>query len=341
MIVLFLWVNILKDHHSTESSWDIASSGNGINQYKKYPTYLVKEIALYALWDHQFNNLFSSSIGLRYDYNSEYGSILNPRFAIDYNKTEAFGAKFIYGRAFRQPSIFEMHSEFRGNSNLEPQNINTYETELTSLLFNERLSTKLNIYYSVIQNLIGKVSDNSMPSGERFENIGKKEIGGLSYNLLYQFKKNIRIFCNYNFLTGYNSNNFYDIDRTAKHKINGGVNISFINEKLISDFRFNYVGKRKAPITNTWLQNYQDGYAPSYFKANWVVSYKLNENLMAKIIINNVFDNDYYGVGRESGSGNIEDYDYMDNVNPTGLIPAYHPQPGRTFFFNLIFKIHQ
>ncbi len=332
-----------ENHHSTESSWDIASSGNGINQYKKYPTYLVKEIALYSLWDHQFNNLFSSSIGLRYDYNSEYGSILNPRIAIDYNKTEAFGAKFIYGRAFRQPSIFEMHSEFRGNSNLEPQNINTYETELSSLLFNEKLSTKLNIYYSVIQNLIGRVSDRAMPSGERFENVGEKHIGGFSYNLLYQFNKGIRFFCNYNFITGYytDSNQFYDIDRTAKHKINGGINISFINNKITSDLRFNYVGKRKAPETNNWIQTHHQGYAPSYFKANWVISYKLNENLMTKMIINNVFDKAYYGVGRESGSGNIEDYHYINNVNPAGLIPAYHPQPGRTFFINLIYKLHQ
>ncbi len=329
--------------HSTQSSWDIASSGGGINQYKKYTTYLVKEFALFSLWDHQINDIFSSSIGIRYDYNSEYGSIFNPRIAIDYNKSQKFGAKLIYGRAFRQPSIFELYSEFRGNSNLEPQNINTYEAELSSLLFTEKLSTKLNIYYSVIHNLIGKVSDISMPSGERFENVGTKKIGGFSYNLLYQIKKNVRIYCNYNYLTGYNSNGnkFYDIDRTAKHKINVGVNATFLQEKLTSDIRFNYVGKRKAALTNTWLQTYHNGYAPSYFKANWVVSYKLNSNLMAKIVIDNILDTSYYGVGRESGSGLIDDYDYMSNVNPDGLIPAYHPQPGRTFFINLIYKLHQ
>ncbi len=327
--------------HSTNSSWDIASDGEGINQYKKYETYLVKEVALYALWDHQLNNFISSSLGLRYDYNSEYGSIFNPRLAIDFSKNQEFNAKLIYGRAFRQPSIFELYSEFRGNPNLSPQNINTYETEISSLLFNEKFSAKVNLYYSIIHNLIGKVSDSSMPSGERFENIGIKKIGGFSYNILYQFNTNTRLYLNYNYLTGIQSEKFYDIDRTAKHKINGGINISLLNQKLTTDLRFNYVGKRKAPLTNTWLQTYKNGYAPSYFKSNLVISGKVSTHIMAKLIVNNLFDTQFYGVGRESGSGFIDDYDYDNNVNPDGLIPSYHPQPGRTIFINLTYKLHQ
>ncbi len=330
-----------ENRHSTNSSWDIASEGEGINQYKKYPTYFVKEFALYALWDHQLNDFLSSSFGLRYDYSSEYGSILNPRFAVDFCRSQAFNAKIIYGRAFRQPSIFELHSEFRGNTNLIPQNINTYETELSSLLFNEKFSTKINLYYSIIHNLIGKVSDETMPSGERFENIGTKKIGGISYNILYQFNSITRVYLNYNYLTGIQSNKIYDIDRTAKHKINGGINISLLKQKLTTDLRFNYVGKRKAPLTNKWLQTYKKGYAPSYLKTNWVLSYKLSSHLMAKLVIENLFNTQYYGVGRESGSGFIDDYDYINNVNPDGLIPSYHPQPGRTFFINLKYKLNQ
>ncbi|MCW3808011.1 TonB-dependent receptor plug domain-containing protein [Plebeiibacterium marinum] len=332
-----------ENKQSTPGSWDIAVAGDGINQFKKYPTYNVKEFALYTLWDHQLDDNFSSSFGIRYDYNSEYGSVINPRFAIDFNRTPAFGAKFIYGRAFRQPSIFELYSEFRGNPNLTPQNINTYETEFSSLLFNEQLSTKLNIYYSVVQNLIGKVDDTNMPSGERFENIGTKKIGGLSYSLLYQLNKTVRLSCNYNFITGYNNSNkdFYKIDRTARHKINAGISAKFLDGKLSSDFRVNYVGKRKAPITNKWLQTYKDGYAPSYFKANWVTSYRFNQNLMAQLIVNNVFNTQFYGIGRENGSGFINDYDYINNVNPDGYIPPYHPQPGRNLYVNLIYKLHQ
>lgn len=236
-----------------------------------------------------------------------------------------------------------MHSEFRGNPNLVPQNIHTSEIELSSLLLNNQISLKFNAYYSVINNLIGKVEDFAMPAGERFENIGKKKIGGFSFNANYQLNNKTRIYSNYNFLTGlsFNNDNFYDIDRTAKHKINAGINVILFNNKLVTDFRLNYVGVRKAPITNTWLQTYKNGYAPSYTKANMVISYKFASRFMAQLIVNNIFNTKYYGVGRESGSGFINDYDYIKNVNPDGIIPPYHPQPMRTAFIQLTYKLNQ
>ena len=42
----------------------------------------------------------------------------------------------MYGTAFRQPSIFELTSEFRGNPNLRPQQIQTYEIEYGNYLPN-------------------------------------------------------------------------------------------------------------------------------------------------------------------------------------------------------------
>nr|WP_321451273.1 TonB-dependent receptor [uncultured Carboxylicivirga sp.] len=328
--------------YSTDWSWDIAYDGGGLNRTKDYPNYWVKEIAVYALWDYQLNEHLSSSAGIRYDYNSDYGSILNPRFALDFNPSPIWGAKFMYGRAFRQPSIFELFSEFRGNPNLGPQNINTAELELTSLLLNDQLSIKFNFYYSIINNLIGKVDDNTMPAGERYENIGKKEIGGFSAFAYYQLSKAIRLYSNYNFITGINNTNktYYDIDRTAKHKINAGCNIKLFNTKLTSDFRINYVSKRKAPETNMWIQLYEDGYAPSYTKANWVISYQIVPELMGQLSFNNLFNTQYYGVGHESGSGFIDEYNYQNNVNPDGIIPAYHPQPGRTISLGIVYKLN-
>jgi outer membrane receptor for ferrienterochelin and colicins len=329
-------------HFSTRSSWDIAVAGNGIEQPKEYPDYLASEIALFALWDRQWLNNVSSSAGLRYDYSSEYGSILNPRFAIDYNPKPVFGAKFMFGTAFRQPSIFELTSEYRGNPNLKPQSIKTTELELNSILNKKRISLKFNIYYSLINQPIGKVADSSMPSGERYENVDEVQISGFTLYFSGQPQKNIRFYSNYNFLTGIRDGDFefYEIEHVGRHKINAGVNIKALEDKFIADLRMNFVGKRKAHKANTWLQAYEHGYAPGYTKFNLSVSYSLAKKLMAQILINNLFNAQYYGHGRETGSGFIDDYDYLDNVNPAGHIPAYHPQPGRTFLINLAFKFN-
>jgi outer membrane receptor protein involved in Fe transport len=107
---------------------------------------------------------------------------------------------------------------------------------------------------------------------------------------------------------------------------------------LIVDWRFNIVGKRKAPQTNIWLQKYENGYAPAYWKANLAVDYKISHTIKLQFLVYNVFNEQYYGVGRETGRGFVDDYNYQTNINPAGFSPAYHPQPGRTIYFNLTFS---
>ena len=332
----------LTSHNVTTSSWDIASEAGGINQYKSYPVYYTKEIALFALWDKQWQKSTSSSAGIRYDYSTEYGNILNPRLAIDFNPKPQIGFKLMYGTAFRQPSIFELTSEFRGNANLLPEKIKTSEFEAHSKLLNEALFMKFNIYFSKTENFIGKVNDSLKPAGERYENIEGKYFSGISVNLNVHLLKYLDIYSNYNFLTGLQTDTFRltEIERTARHKVNAGINLKFFKTKLITDIRMNYVGKRKAHTDNTWLQTYENGYAPSYTKFNLSVIYNITSNLRTQLVCNNLFNVGYYGHGRETGSGFIDDYDYLNNVNPPGHIPAYHPQPGRTFLIYIIFNIN-
>ncbi len=333
--------NYSGSHSVSVSSWDIAEKGNGLNQKREYPIFYQKELAFYALYDKEWFAKLSSSFGLRYDYSTEFGNVLNPRFAIDFKPKSSWGVKFMNGSAFRQPGIFELTSEFRGNPNLKPERIRTSEFEFNSLLFNDRVSVKANVFYSKVKQFIGKVPDANKPSGERYENLGEFRVSGLSVYFKSQLKENILFYSNYGCLVGIDQdNNIYEIERTAKYKLNAGVNLKLFSNKITADLRANYVGKRKAQETNLWIQTYENGFAPSYFKANLVLSYRFAQHFTAQLIANNVFNEKYYGIGRETGSGFIDDYDYQNNINPDGLLPAYHPQPGRTILINLLIKLY-
>lgn len=326
----------------TSSSWDIAVRGQGLYQEKQYPNFHIFENAVYLLWDRQWSNIISSSFGIRYDYSSEFGNIFNPRLAIDYNPSRKLGIKYLLGTAFRQPTIFELTNEFRGNPDLEPQRIRTHEIELNRKLFDYSTKLKINIFYSAIKNSIDRVADSNMLSGERFENVGNLSISGLTMSLNVDFANHIKLYSNYNVLTGikYISRlNFYEINHVARHKINAGANLSLFENKLITDIRMNFYGKIKAPVTNTWLQTYENGYAPGFLKFNANIRYFLAQNISLQFVVNNIFNAKYYGIGRESGSSFIGDYDYQNNVNPQGLLPPYHPQPGRTYLVNLILNL--
>ena len=325
----------------TPSSWEAAEAGNGLGIKKTYSPGNVYEAATYVLWDNKWSNYLSSSIGLRYDLSTEFGNVMNPRLALIYTGRNGFGFKLLYGTAFRQPSIFELTSEFRGNPDLKPEKIKTYEFETNCLTLNKKLALKSNIFYSNITNFIDKVKDESMPAGERFENTGNSKISGISLYGNLNINKQIKINTNYNFILGKNTDTaqWQGISHTAKHKINAGINIHFLKNKAMIDLRMNYAGKRKAPETNLWLQTYENGFAPSYTKLNLNISYYFHKQFTIQLNIRNLLNEQFYGVGRETGSSFIDDYNYRTNPNPEGFIPAYHPQPGRTYTLNLFFDI--
>ena len=58
--------------------------------------------------------------------------------------------------------------------------------------------------------------------------------------------------------------------------------------------------------------------------------------LMPQLIVRNLLDVDYMGIGRQSGSGTRPVDGLQPQVqNPSGFIPPYHPQPGREIYFRL------
>lgn len=326
---------------STQSSWEIANSGGGLGVTKHVPMQTIYEFAAYGLWTNKWSTWLSSSIGLRYDYSSEYGHIVNPRLGLIYMPFDNAGIKLLYGSAFKQPSFFELNSEFRGNPDIEPEKVQTYEIELYSSFYNKKAYLRANIFYSVMKDFIDLVPDSTMPSGERFENLDRLKVSGVSVYANYQFNSHIKFYSNYMFILGKlaDSVDWEQIPQTAKHKINAGINLKILKEKLIVDCRVNWVGKRKAQTTNYWLIKYENGYAPSYTKVNLTVTYRFLKKFSAQFIIKNLLNEQFYGVGRESGSGMVDDYDYQTNPNPSGFIPAYHPQPGRTFLVTLKYSL--
>jgi outer membrane receptor for ferrienterochelin and colicin len=69
--------------------------------------------------------------GLRYDNYSDFGDSINPRLALLYQLQESNSLKFMYGRAFRAPSLGDLYDKETiiniGNLFLDPVTVDTYE----------------------------------------------------------------------------------------------------------------------------------------------------------------------------------------------------------------------
>ena len=99
--------------------------------------------------------------GVRYDEYSDFGSTINPRVALIWDVNEQLSSKILYGQAFRAPSFLEQKQQnsqlFVGNSNLEPETIETIE-----LAFDYRPVSDLrlasNFYYYEIEDQIAETN---------------------------------------------------------------------------------------------------------------------------------------------------------------------------------------
>jgi len=69
--------------------------------------------------------------GVRYDHYSDFGATVNPRLALVWRISPAFTTKFLYGRAFRAPTLNQLtatnNAMIANNPQLQPQTIDTGE----------------------------------------------------------------------------------------------------------------------------------------------------------------------------------------------------------------------
>ncbi|MGH8644336.1 MAG: TonB-dependent receptor plug domain-containing protein [Gammaproteobacteria bacterium] len=79
----------------------------------------------------RFANDWELTGGLRYDYFSDFGGTVNPRFALAWQTRQNLTSKLLYGEAFRAPSFAETSNINNpvalGNPDLEPEKIRTAE----------------------------------------------------------------------------------------------------------------------------------------------------------------------------------------------------------------------
>jgi outer membrane receptor for ferrienterochelin and colicins len=335
-------LNRFQNAHSsaTDSSFAIAADGGGLYQSETATVLTTDETAGFVIWSAEWNRWLSSSIGLRYDHSAEYGATTNPRLALIVRPTGSWYCKLMYGSAFRQPTVFELTDEFRHNPNLEPEQIDTYEIE-NGVRATSNINIRFNLFYSKLSNFITVVPDPSRPGNERYDNVGTTWIRGATATVDFQPTSGFYLFANYTFTDGKEpGTDWQAIDHVARHKANLGLNWQLLDKHLELNFRVNHVGEAQAPESNVWMQLHEAGTAPGYTIANlsvaaprWLVRFRL----VPQLVVKNLFNENYYGLGRQSGSSNIADYDPASNPNPAGFIPPYHPQPGREFLVNLTY----
>ncbi|MEK7990809.1 MAG: TonB-dependent receptor, partial [Thiotrichaceae bacterium] len=160
--------------HSTDLTYDIPPVPGEMPDYNLTN---VRDIGGYvqAILDR---NAWRFNLGLRYDHNSMYGSVINPRVAAIYHYNQDWTFKTLYGKAFQEPApilLWGGWSDRSANPDLQPEKVQNLE--FIAMYHTDNLWQEWSLYASHYTDVIK----------EEAENAGTRDIWGLEYRSKWSF----------------------------------------------------------------------------------------------------------------------------------------------------------
>jgi outer membrane receptor for ferrienterochelin and colicins len=268
-----------------------------------------------------FNNLILNA-GVRYDHYSTFGSTVNPRLALIYTPLAGTVFKFLYGSAFRAPNVFELYynlpsQNVKGNPNLGPEKIRTYELIYEQYIGNHIRGT-ISGFYNNIDNLIVQVTDQA-DGFFVFKNLSRAQADGVETELEAKFDNGLTGRASYTFQDAWDSDTGQTLVNSPRHLAKLNVTIPLLHEKIFLGIEEQFTDRRKTLVDGN--------FAKSFFVTNLTLySRDLLKNLELSASLYNLFDCRY---GDPGGAEHIQD--------PAHPLDIIH-QDGRTFRVKLTYK---
>lgn len=230
--------------------------------------------------------------GFRYDDYSDFGSYLTPRLGLIKLIDQTSSVKLLYGNAFRAPTGNELYGAPRitGNSNLKPEEIDTYELVYIKSQGQGQGKDKMKfeavLFKSNVKNAIATIGN--FPNAS-YENNSENSATGIELTYIKQFNK-LLLDVNGSYVQSKNNTDNIDITVFPEFIVNLGLGYSFtsiwsmtLNNRIMR-------GVTKTPTTTT---NTPDD-LPDYWRVDLNNTIHYSENFDIFVNIRNLLDRDNY-----------------------------------------------
>jgi len=224
--------------------------------------------------------------GLRYDNYSDSGDSFNPRLALLYQLQESNSLKFMYGRAFRAPSLGDLYDKETiiniGNLFLDPITVDTYELAFQHTQDNNSLI--LTWFYNDYRDFI---TTRTTSGGQTiFDNVYDNQTMGLELDVIWRFNSNWNARAGYTYIISSETYAPSDFTFSKPEELTpqnyGNIVVNFTQKK----WNWN--------ISMVWhdgISVLQDTGAAALLNSKLL--YQFNANWKMGADIRNLFDNDY------------------------------------------------
>lgn len=293
----------------------------------------------YGLWIQDgwsLSEKITTTLGLRYDHHSKYGSQTNPSFGIIYYPSDWTTLRGHIARAYRAPGFNDLFWPTGGNPDLVPEKGWSYEIGIEQRIVKNLLG-RASIFYRTVKDMIAWVPD--ADGNWKPKNINKSNTIGVEMELKAELAKNLDASLIYTYLDAEQNNEetiysdwFTAINRVEKHKRRMahipihqvGMDINY-KTPFDTNIRFEgrYVGERlnyypdygNSPFVSMDTKRLGD-----YFVANLILKQKIKPQADIYLNIYNIFNRKY----AEQFGNSMTDRDYpMPGRNLTAGINFY------------------
>ncbi|WP_144776889.1 TonB-dependent receptor plug domain-containing protein [Marinobacter maritimus] len=259
----------------------------------------------------QFAQNWQLVSGFRYDHYSDFGNTINPRAALIWATTDTVTTKFLYGRAFRAPSLNELYAANNpvagGNPDLDAETIDSFEIALSHQVTSKFLYGVNAFYYEIDDLIIAQPT--SGPVSTVYRNSGQRNGHGAELEATYQVSDDLKIIANYAYQDATDDKTNEAVGEAPNHQVYGraewrAVSGWFLNTQL------NWVGEQKriAADTREPVSDYTTVDLTLRTDGLWL-------GLDMSLSVRNLFDDDIW--------------DPSPYSDPMPLVPGDFPMAGR------------
>ena len=266
----------------------------------------------------------SSTVGLRFDYNSQFGETVNPRVGLVFQQSPDTTWKALYGRAYLAPSAhqrFENYGSvtvpttgyfFIPNPNLKPEELQTFELSLTHK-FTPELTVGAVAFYTLMDQMILPVSNpaannrtfipgTTIGYTDQYQNIGKLQSRGVELTVDHTWqhgRSRLSLWGSFTYLNGQLKDTVtdarYDLPFTSTEMAKLGATLNH-NDRVIITPSLNWNGPQAGyPYPNTPEFGTR---TPCFFVANLYAEVRSrNQKLALFLRADNLLDQRYFNAG--------------------------------------------
>lgn len=266
----------------------------------------------------------SSTVGLRFDYNSQFGETVNPRVGLVFQQSPETAWKALYGRAYLAPSAhqrFENYGSvtvpttgyfFLPNPKLKPEELQTFELSLTHK-FTPELTVGLVGFYTLMDQTILPVSNPAANNStfipgttitytDQYQNIGKVQSRGVEVTVDHTWKhglSRLSLWGSFTYLNGQLKDTVtdtrYDLPFTSTEMARLGATLNH-NDRFVLTPSLNWNGPQAGyPYPNTPEFGTR---TPDFFVANLYAEVRSRDQKLALFLrADNLLDQRYFNAG--------------------------------------------